>query len=146
MDAQFLRTSPLYVLVVLAEPASRNPGMLSGLGAHCALVCASAPQAVDAARKFVPNVVIIDSRRPDCHALATELGPLGEGQEPALVALAPPEGLQDTLVRSLPEFHYRLPWSALACELEQMLWQVRVDLEAGRTAARNPWRTDEKIG
>jgi hypothetical protein len=116
MPSDVIRTAPFNVLVVLADAGLNVAQILPALKPHYALVCASPAQALDAARQFEPDVVMIDLRVPDARASGTSGSP----------STAP------------SEFQYSLQSPATAGELEQLLWQIGRGLAARTPHAGRP--------
>jgi hypothetical protein len=139
-EPHVLRTDPLDILVVSAAGRPDAAGLLSGLRTHCALVCTSARQALDAAHGFDPHVVLVDLRVPGSRSLARDLA-ARVGPATAFIALAPPAARRSKAGRS-DVFHYHLATPAAASELEHLLWRVGRDLESRRPGA--PLRRDSE--
>src|SRR5690349_15037757 len=70
MYPQVVRPGPLNVLTVLADDALDVAPLLGAFRGHCALVCTSPAQGVEAARRFEADVALIDLRAPDPAAVA----------------------------------------------------------------------------
>jgi hypothetical protein len=129
MHSDVIRTAPLNVLVVLADARLDVAPMLPALRSHCALLCTSPAQGVEAARHFGPDVVLVDVRVPDAAALIADLTRAAAGRRLAFAALAPSAG------PAMPAgFRYALSLPATAGELEHLLWQIAGDL-TGRVPA-----------
>jgi hypothetical protein len=125
MPTEVIRTAPLNVLVIPADARLDVAPMLPALRPHCALLCTSPAQGVEAARHFGPDVVLIDLRVPDAAGLIGDLT-RAAGRSPMFVALTPSAGPAPVP----PGFRYVLALPATAGELERLLWQVGGDLTA----------------
>jgi hypothetical protein len=121
MYPQVVRPGPLNVLAVLADDALDVAPLLGAFRGHCALVCTSPAQGVEAARRFEADVALIDLRAPDPAAVARALAAAGGARPPVFVALAPAAGPAPA---APPGFVDCLPLPASAGELEQLLWRV----------------------
>jgi hypothetical protein len=130
MPSDVIRTAPFNVLVVLADAGLDVAQILPALKAHYALVCASPAQALDAARQFEPDVVMIDLRVPDAKSLVRDLSQTAYGREMVFVAMS---GTSGSPIIGQSDFQYSLQVPATAGELEQLLWRIGRGL-----AARTP--------
>jgi CheY-like chemotaxis protein len=130
MPSDVLRSAPFNVLVVLADAGLNVAEILPALKPHYALICASPAQALDAARQFEPDVVMIDLRMPDAGALVRDLSLTVYGRKIVFVAMSSTSG---SPITSQSEFQYGLQIPATAGEMEQLLWQI-----GGGLAARTP--------
>jgi CheY-like chemotaxis protein len=118
MASQVIRNGPLNVLVALAGADGAAAQILPALQPHYALVCSDPAQAVEAARQFEPDVVLIDCRVPDPSALIRSFSAAAGARNIVFVAMPFAAG-------PVPAgFHYSLPVAATASELEHLLWQI----------------------
>jgi hypothetical protein len=120
MANPLIRHRPLNILVVLSGPDPSCTAMLSAFRSHCALVCESSHQAVEAVRNgFAPDATLIDTRLPDAGELARVLAGSLPDHDVTFIALCPrPAGPVP------PGFTFRLAHPAAASELEHLLWLV----------------------
>ena len=134
LQPQVARTPPLNVLVVLADPGLDVAPFLAALRSHLTLVCPSPSQAVESARRFDADVVLIDSRVPAVKSLMRGLTEAAS-RTPVYVTMSPAAGLTP----NPPDFGFCLPLPAAVCELEQLLGQIQRGLTArGPDAAGRP--------
>jgi hypothetical protein len=129
VQPQIARTPPLNVHVVLADAGLDVAPFLAALRSHLTLVCPSPTQAVESARRFDADVVLIDSRVPALMSLMRDLTAAAGGRTPVFVTMCPTAGLTP----NRPDFSFCLPLPAAVCELEQLLRQIQRGL-----AARSP--------
>lgn len=144
-EPPLIRNQPLGILVVLADLGPESSGVLSAFRAHCALVCVSAEQAVDAAPSFAPDVVLIDLRLEGYAALQARLS-ANSDREIVFVALGLEEDARWPSPKLPRGFHYHLTCPAAACELEQLLWNIGRDVDDRKV--KNAWfhQESERIG
>jgi hypothetical protein len=129
MPPPIARTPPLNVLVVLADVRLDVAPFLAALESHLTLVCSCPSQAVESARRFDADVVLIDSRVPSLRSLMKDLTASAGGRTPVYVTMSPAASLTPTT----QDFCFCLPLPAAVCELEQLLRQIQRGL-----AARGP--------
>jgi hypothetical protein len=126
MQPQIARTPPLNVLVVLADVGLDVAPFLAALRPHLTLVCPSPVQAVESARRFDADVVLIDSRVPALRSLMRNLTEAAGGRTPVFVTMSPAA----SPTTNPPGFSFCLPLPAAVCELEQLLRQIQCGLAA----------------
>ena len=122
MDTILSRTPPLNVLIVPADAEPDIAPCLSALRAHWTLICPVAADVAEAARRFEPDVVLVDEQVTGLLSFPYELAGSGTGRNPIFVVMS----RSGDRSRALPPgYTHCLPVPATAVELEQLLWQIR---------------------
>jgi len=125
MDQDIAMTPPLHILVVPADLHLDVAPLLPALKSHFALVCPVNADVAGIARRFEPQVVLVDERVPNLAMLRRQLAGTAAGRNPVLVALTPAAGPAPA---APPGYAHCLPMPATAAELEHLLWDVRRSL------------------
>jgi len=122
MEPNHSRTPPLNVLIIPADAQPDIAPALSALKPHWTLVCPIGGEVVETARRFEPDVVIVDEQVPSLLSLPFQLAGSASGRNPVFVVLS--RAGDDP--RALPPgFAHCLPLPSTGVELEQLLWQIR---------------------
>jgi hypothetical protein len=108
--------------------------MLSALKSHWTLVCPVAAEVIEVARRFEPDVVLVDKQVPGLLNFPFQLAGSATGRNPVFVFMS---RSGDGTRAVPPGYSHCLPLPATAVELEQLLWQIRrtaIGQPADRTA------------
>lgn len=116
------RTSPLNILIAPTDAQPDIAPCLSALKSHWTLVCPVAGDVVDAARRFEPDVVLVDEQVPGFENLPFQLAASAIGRNPVFVVMTR-SGSESPAVPAGYSHSLRLPSTAV--ELEQLLWRIR---------------------
>src|SRR5262245_40476112 len=116
------RTSPLNILIIPSEAQPDIAPCLSALKSHWTLVCPVASDVVDSARRFEPDVVVVDEDVPGFENLPLQLAGSASSRNPVFVVLT----RSDDEARGGPTgYSHCPPLPATAVELEHLLWRIR---------------------
>jgi hypothetical protein len=122
MQPTLSRFPPLNIVIIPADEEPDIAPWLSALKSHWTLVCPIAADPVEAARRFEPEVVLVDEQAPGLLSLPFQLGVPATGSKPVFVVLS----RSCDVSRALPPgYGHCLPLPATAVELEQLLWRIR---------------------
>ena len=118
MSTEVVRTSPLNVLVALADIDPNYTSMIAGLRGHYALVCVDPVSAINAVENgFSPDVAIIDTRLPNAADLAKQITEFTKTDGLICIALCPSPDVE------VPNaFAHRLNYPAVGGDLAQLFW------------------------
>jgi hypothetical protein len=122
MQPTLSRIPPLNIVIIPAEADPDIAPWLSALKSHWTLVCPVAADPLEAARRFEPEVVLVDEQAPGLLSLPFQLGDPATGRTPVFVFLS---RSGDDSAALPPGYDHCLPLPATAVELEQLLWRIR---------------------
>ena len=122
MQSTLSRIPPLNIVII---PADEEPDIalwLSALKSHWTLVCPVAADPVEAARRFEPEVVLVDEQAPGLLSLPFQLRDPSTDRNSVFVVLSRSGDVSGALP---PGYTHCLPLPATAAELEELLWRIR---------------------
>src|SRR5205823_2998134 len=119
----------LNILVIPGDAQPDVAPILSAFKSHWTLVCPVAAEVVETARRFEPDVVLVDERVRDLFSLPFQLTGSAAGRNPIFVVMSRSGDATPAVPRG---YSHCLPLPTTAVELEQLIWQIR------RTAVGQP--------
>jgi hypothetical protein len=122
MDPILSRTPPLNILIIPADAPPDVAPSLSALKSHWTLVCPVEADVVETARRFEPDIVLVDEQVAGLLRFPFQLAGAAIGRSPVFVVMSRWVDGTHALPRGYSHI-LRLP--ATAVELEQLLWQIR---------------------